>query len=147
MGVEAGKNVVLKLTDNGDTERTLSAYVTKLSLSLKGKALVDVTAMGDSGHTWASDELEDGSFSVDFLYDSASNTVWDTLCGASNGLRGQTAAKAFEIGPQGSSSGEPKITGTCWLEEPPLEAAIGDVIRMTGVTFRIDGAVTIGTYT
>lgn len=142
MGVEAGKNLYLTLDDSGSTERDLTAYVTKITLSLKGKGLVDVTAGGDSGHTWASDELEDGSFSVDFLWDPASNVVHDVL----TSLRTVTAAGDFVIGPKGSTAGYPKISGTCWLEDLPMDVTVGDVVRCTGVPFKIDGAVTIGTF-
>ena len=142
MGVEAGVNLYLTLDDSGDVERDLTAYVTKITLALKGKTLVDVTAGGDGGHTWASDELEDGSFTVDFLFDAASNLTWDCL----SSLRTVTAAKDFVIGPKGSTGGYPKISGTCWLEDLPLDVTVGDVVRLAGVPFRIDGAVTIGTF-
>lgn len=146
MGLQAGNNAVLKLTDNGDSERTLSSYVKSISVDLKGHGLVDVTCMGDSGHTFASDELENASFTVEFVYDDGSNTVWDTMCDATNGLRTATAAKAFEIGPQGSTNGDPKLTGSCWLEGVTMPVSVGDMISMSA-TFRIDGAVTVGSYT
>ncbi|MAH45852.1 hypothetical protein CMI37_08475 [Candidatus Pacearchaeota archaeon] len=142
MGVEAGKDCVLKLDDSGDTQRTLTTYVTKVSMDLKGHGLVDVTAMSASGHTWASDELEDCTFSVDFLYDDGSNTVWDVL----TGIRGYATARDWEIGPKGSTGGYPKLSGTCFLEGLPMEVSIGDVIRLPGVPFRVNGAVTIGTW-
>ena len=74
MALKAGKSVVLKLTDSGDVERTMSTFVSRVMLDLKGKGLVDVTTMGDSGHEWASDELEDGGFTVDFFYDPTAST-------------------------------------------------------------------------
>lgn len=140
MGLKAGKNVYLTVCG-----QNLSDYVTSLTMSLKGKALIDVTAMGDSGHTWASDELEDGSFNVDFLYDDTATTgPWAALSGTDG--RGATAAGAFTIGPQGTAGSAPKITGNCWLEDLPLEAAIGDMMKLSGVPFKIDGACTVGTY-
>jgi len=145
MSLKAGNNAVLKLTDNGDSERDLSSYVKSITLDLKGHELVDVTCMGASGHKWASDELENCSFTVEFVYDSGSNTVWDTLCGASAGLRTATAAKAFEIGPQGSSSGDPKLSGDCWLEDFSMPVEVGSMITVSA-TFRVDGAVTVGSY-
>lgn len=145
MAIATGNNCVVKLTDNADSEKTLTTFVTNVQIDLKGHGLVDVTAMTDSGHTWASDELEDGGFVVDFLYDHASGTVWDTLCDATAGLRTATAAKAFELGPQGSTGGYPKITGTCWLDAVSIPVAIGDMMRMSA-TFKIDGAATVGVY-
>ena len=140
MALKAGKNVHLTVCG-----QDLSSYVTKLTMSLKGKALVDVTAMGDSGRTWASDELEDGSFSADFLYDDTATTgPWAALSGTDG--RGATAAGTFTVGPQGTATGAPKIHGTCWLEDLPLEAGVGDMIRLGGVPFKIDGACTVATY-
>lgn len=145
MALKAGCDAVLKLTDNGDTERTLSSYVRSIHVDLKGHGLVDVTAMGDSGHEWASDELENCTFTVEFWYDTASNTVWDTLCDATVGLRTATATKAFEIGPDGSTSNDPKLSGNCWLEDVTMPVEVGGMISMSA-TFRVHGAVSVGSY-
>ncbi len=143
MTVKAGKDVVLKLTDGGGVERTLSAYVLKIRMSLKGKELQDVTTAGQSGHVWASNELEDVSFVVDFMYDPTTDTgPWAVL----TSLRTITTAKAFEIGPQGSTAGYPKITGSCFLEDLPMEVAVGDMIKLTGVPFKVSGVATVGAY-
>lgn len=140
MGLKAGKNVHLTVC-GGD----LSSYVTKLTMSLKGKALIDVTTMGKSGHIWASDELEDGGFSVDFLYDDTATTgPWARLSGTAG--RGATAAGTFTIGPQGTAASAPKISGICWLEDLPLESAVGDMVKLSGIPFKIDGACTVGTF-
>jgi len=144
MALRAGNNAVLILTDGGGA-RTLSSYVKSLSFDLKGHGLVDVTCMGDSGHTWASDELEDCSFTVEFVYDDGANTVWDTLADATNGLRTSTVARAFEIGPAGSTSTYPKLSGNCWLESFTVPVAVGDMITVSA-TFKVDGAVTVGEY-
>lgn len=139
-GLKAGKAYV-RIHDSVAL-RDLSAYVTAVHMSLKGHALIDVTTMGDSGHKWASDELQDASFSIDFLYEATANGVMNTLLG----LRYQTTAYAFEIGPAGSGSGEYKITGTCFIEEIPVESVIGDMVRLTGVTFKIQDVPTVATY-
>ena len=144
MTLKSGKNVSLKLNDSADSVRDLSAYVTSVRMSLKGRGLVDVTAMGDLGHTWAPDDLEDGTFTVDFWYEPTADTgTWSIL----TGLRTTTAAKAFQIGPHGNTAGYPKISGNCWLEDLPLEAAVGDMIKLSGVPFKIDAAVAIATMT
>ena len=143
MPFKAGKAVVLKLTDSGDVVRDVSAFITKMTLTLKGKGLVDVTTMGASGHKWASDELEDCGFSVDFLFDPTATTgIFAVL----KSLRTLTVGKAFEIGPHGSAVGDTKLTGTCFLEDLPLEAGLGDMVKLSGVPFKVDGAVTITTY-
>lgn len=145
MTIRAGNNAVLILTDGGGA-RTLSDYVKSISLDLKGHGLVDVTTMGSSGHKWASDELEDCSFTVEFVYDDGTNTVWDTLADATNGLRTSTSARAFEIAPHGTTATYPKLTGNCWLESLSVPVAVGDMITCSA-SFKVDGACTLGEYT
>ena len=143
MGLQGGGKAVLKLADVGGTSRDLSTYVTRIAADLKGHNLVEVTTMGAGGHKWFSDEMEDASLTVDFVYDPTVTTgPWAVL----TGLRTATAAGAFELGPQGSATGSPKITGNCWVETVPLEMAIGDVIRLNGIGIKVEGTVTIGTY-
>jgi hypothetical protein len=98
MALIPGNDAVLILTDGGDGARTLSSYVKKITMNFKARTLVDTTCMGDAGRTWTPDDLEDGTFTVDFFVDDGTNTVWTTLFDATVGLRSATAAKAFEIG-------------------------------------------------
>jgi len=143
--VATAKSVVFKLTTSA--EKDLSVYVVKISANFKGHALIDVTTMGAAGHQWAPDELEDNSFSVDLMWDKAADGPWDVLKTFSRyGIA--DGAKAFELGPEGSTSTYPKITGTCWMEgDLPVEMAIGDMIKITGVNFKCEEDVTFGTYT
>jgi hypothetical protein len=145
MALIPGNDAVFILTDNADGVRTLSSYVTKIATNFKGHTLIDTTCMGDAGRTYTPDDLEDGTFTVDIFVDDGSNTVWDTIWAATTGLRLQTAAKAFEIGPKGSTATFPKFTGTCWLEAPPFDVAVGEIVKAT-LTFKVEGAVTVGTY-
>lgn len=143
--VASGKNVVFKLTTS--EEKILSEWVTKISGNFKGHSLIDVTTMGAAGHQWAPDELEDNSFTVDFMWDKASDGPYDVLktfsrYGISDG------AHAFEIGPEGETATYPKITGTCWMEgDLPIEMPIGDMIKITGVAFKVEEDVTFDEYT
>lgn len=143
MAFKPGKSVSVSITDSGGTARDLSAYVTRVRMSLKGKGLIDVTAGGALGHAWASDELEDGSVVIDFLFDPTDDTgPFDAL----QSLRTVTAAKAFIIGPYGNTAGYTKINGTWWLEDFPLDIPVGEMIKLSGVSFKIEGAVTITTF-
>lgn len=118
--------------------KDLSAYVTNVTLDLKGKSLVDVTAMGAAGKAWASDELNDVSFTVDFLFDDTGTIgSWAVL----EALWDGDAAFAFVLGINGNAA--PKLEGTCWLETLPIPVAIGDMVRIQGVVFRVEGAPTV----
>jgi len=139
MGAKPGNDAHLTLISTD-----VSAYVTAIHMNLKGHGLVDVTAMGAAGHTWASDELLDETFTVDFLFESVVASLWDVLVA----LRGSGAAQACIIGPIGTTPAVdiPKITGNVWMEDLPMEIVIGDMIRLTGVPFRFSNGATVDTY-
>jgi len=146
MSKKSGGNAVLILTDAGDAARTLSGYVQSIDWNFKGRTLVDTTAMGDGGRKFSSNSLQEGTFSVTFWWDDGDNTVKDTLFDATNGLMWEDdAAKAFEFGPEGGSNGDIKFTGTCWLEDAPIPASVGEMMQVTA-TFRIESTVTVGSY-
>lgn len=143
MGLEAAKDLVLKIDDAGDVQRTMTGFITGFRANFPGHKLIDVTVMGSSGHKWASDELEDNSFDVDFLFDpTASTGPWALL----KSIRAFATARDFEIGPYGVTGGYEKITGTCFLENMPLEVALGDMIKLSGCSFKVDGVVTFTTW-
>jgi hypothetical protein len=141
--IGSGQETVIKLDDSGGSLRTLTSYVTKVSLDLKGHGLVDVTCFGDTGHKWESDDLEDGSFNLEAWFDDTATTgSWTVLAG----LRTDTAANSFEIYPFGETSGYPKISGECWMESCNLDMGTGGITKITAA-FKVNGAVTIGTAT
>ena len=134
MALKVGSNcyLYLNLTD-------LSAYVTGGSLDLKGKTLVDVTAMGASHRAWASDELGDVSFTLDFLFDDTGavgpwiqlELMWD-----------KNTVTTYELRPNGTGT-NPIIAGNCYIENVPMAIAIGDMIRMSGIVFKNTGTPTV----
>lgn len=143
MGLEAGKDVAFLLDDSGAVQRTLTSFVLAFRGNFVGHKLIDVTVMGSSGHKWASDELEDNSFEFDFLFDpTASTGPWAVL----ESLHNHTAAVDFEIGPYGSTATYLKIHGTCWLENLPIEASIGDMVKLTGCTFKVEETASFDTF-
>ena len=143
MALEAGKDLVLLIDDAGDSQRTMTGFVLAFRGNFPGHKLIDVTVMGSSGHIWASDELEDNSFEVDFLFDpTASTGPWALL----KSIRAYATARDFEIGPYGNTGGYEKISGTCFLENMPLEVALGDMIKLSGCAFKVNGVATFGTF-
>jgi len=142
MALEAGKDVVFLLDDSGDTQRTLTGYITSFRGNFPGHKLIDVTVMGSSGHKYASDELEDNSFDIDFLFDPTANTgIWAVL----QSIRNFATARDFEIGPYGSTATYIKISGTCFLENLSMDASPGDMVKLSA-SFKVDGTVTFGTF-
>lgn len=134
MALKVGSNCYLFLNSVD-----LSAYVTGGSLDLKGKTLVDVTAMGASHRAWASDELGDISFTIDFLFDDTAavgpwiqlELMWD-----------KNTVTTYELRPNGTGT-NPIISGNCYIENVPIAVNIGDMIRMSGIVFKNTGTPTV----
>ena len=134
MALKVGNNCYLYLNSVD-----LSAYITGGSIDLKGKTLVDVTAMGASHKAWASDELGDISFTLDFLFDdTAVSGSWVIL----EGMWDKNTVTTYELRPNGSGT-NPIIAGNCYIENVPIAVAIGDMIRMSGVAFKNTGNPTV----
>jgi len=143
MGLEAGKDCFFTLEDSIPTVRNLTGYVLAFRGNFTGHKLIDVTVMGSTGHLWASDELEDNSFEFDFLFDPIATTgPWAVL----ESLRDETEVAAFVIGPYGNTGGYLEISGNCWLENLPIEVSLGDMVKLSGCSFKVHGAAAFGTF-
>lgn len=143
MALKSANDLVLMIDDAGDVQRNMTSFILGFRGSFPGHKLIDVTVMGSAGHIWASDELEDNSFDVDFLFDpTASTGPWALL----KSIRAFATARDFEIGPYGSTSTYEKITGTCFLENMPIEVSLGDMIKLSGCSFKVNGAASFTTW-
>lgn len=143
-GLQPGKKAYFSLArSQGGAEKDLSSVITSIKANLKGHGLVDVTTMGSSGHKWSSDQLEDNTFTIDMLFDAGTDLSYEVL----EDLRNITEAVEFTLGPIGSTSGNPKITGQCWVENFPLDSTVGDMVKITGVSIKVENAITVGTFT
>jgi hypothetical protein len=136
-----GKSAVFKLDDSGGTLRTLTSYVDNVSGLPGGRELSAVTAFGDSG-TKSISGLQNVTFSVSGHFDSTATTGPNAVI---NSLRTATATASFEYGPEGSSSGNIKFYGECWLTEYTVDASVSDKVSFSA-TFQVDGTVSNTTY-
>jgi len=62
-----------------------------------------------------------------------------------NGLVGNETASAFVYGPEGSTAGQVKYTGTAFLTSYEVSGGVGDIVGYTA-EFQVTGAITRGTY-
>lgn len=106
-----------------------------------GRALDDVTGAGDGGEK-AIPGLVSASFTVKGWFDTAASTGSYTVL---NGLRTTSATASFEYGPEGSTSGDVKYSGECWLESLVLDTEIRGAVPFQA-TFKLDGTLTVGTF-
>ena len=127
--------------DTGGTQRDLSAYITEVR-GLPGlRNLNEVTALGDSGARFIPG-LEDVTIGLSGIFDDTATSGPDAVLGP---LRTHTSAVNFEYGPEGSSTGDVKYSGTCWVLSYELRSRVGDKVEWTAA-LQVEGAVTRGTF-
>jgi hypothetical protein len=136
------KNVVFKLGTVGvpGTATDISAKLSSVKPSWDVDNL-ETTTFGTSGTKSHGAGLVDGTISIEGFWDAAIETHLTGLLGQDNGGTGI----AFEHGPIGSTSGDPKTTGNCILlkYEPPTN--VGASNKFTA-ELQVSGAATRGTY-
>lgn len=124
-----------------------SAKVKSVKFSRNGETF-DVTTFGNSAKKWIKG-LTDAQLDVEFFYDSAMFTALQNLVGYTAG------GVSFQYGPEGSTSGNVKIsqtgtlntsTGVGLICEKVDDATDVGAVKMLSATFRISGAITFGTY-
>lgn len=134
-----GLNIDFQLGSNGTptTEVDLSTKVRTADMT-RNQDLPDVTAFNGNGARAFAAGLTEGSFDMEFFWDT-------TIDGHLNGLIGYTTPVEFIYGPDGTTSTRPKYTGTVFLESLTVPATIGDV-KVFQATFKVTGAITRATY-
>lgn len=137
MAAVHGRLTVVKVDDSGGTLRDISNQVRNSSLQNSAQE-IDVTAYQDTARQYISD-FPDGTFNLE---GNANATVMGYLYG----ILGQAATVSVEYGPEGSASGKRKYTFEAVLTQlNDAGASTGQANQFTA-TFRVAGAVTVGTY-
>ena len=118
--------------------QTISTYLDKVSGLPDISDLQEVTAFGDTGTKWAPIGLDKAEISIEGWWDQ-------TLHGYLNTVRSLATACAFIYGPQGSTVGQVKVNGNCWMKDYKINSEVKSNIRFT-VTLVLDGALAITTF-
>jgi hypothetical protein len=117
----------------------LSDHVTAVTLNRNFDEL-EVTAMGDNGHKFVKG-LEASSITLDFLNDTASSEVLQTL----QGLWGTSTTVTLKQTSAATSATNPLYTMTCLINgTQDINGAVGD-IGMQSITWNVNGTVVITT--
>lgn len=129
MAVFTGKAGVVQTSSNDIAE------VRSYSITESGDT-TESTSMGDSAKTYEP-TLTEFSGSIDLFFDDTD----------SSGQVSLTIGSEFtlNLGPEGTSSGAYKLSGTGIVTEKTITAAHDGLVEMT-IGFQGDGALTIGTY-
>lgn len=139
MAASVSQDVQFKFGTSGSpsspTDR--STYFTSVNFPRSADE-VDVTAYGNNGNRVFLPGLKGAEFSAEGLYDGTIGAHIDAI------FDGQTTVN-FEYGPITDSTGSPKYTGTAFVKTWEIGAPVGEANKFS-VTFRINSAVTLGTY-
>ena len=133
-----GQNTTWKHGTNGAVSSNTNFTTSTMSLSANfGADEADATVFGDAYREYEQ-TFKNATISATYYY---SVTVWNQLAAIYNGSDSVT----FEIGPNGTTSGYAKITGSFVITSLGMPLQVGDVIKFD-VTCRVNGAVTFTTF-
>ena len=117
----------------------LSDHVTAVTINRAFDEL-EVTAMGDSGHKFVKG-LEASSVTIDFLNDTATSEVLQTL----QAVWGTSTTVTVKQTSAATSATNPLYTMTCLVNgTTDINGAVGD-LSMQSVTWNVNGTIAIST--
>ena len=117
----------------------LSDHVTAVTLNRNFDEL-EVTAMGDSGHKFVKG-LEASSVTIDFLNDTASSEVLQTL----QAVWGTSTTITMKQTSAATSATNPLYTMSCLINgTTDINGSVAD-LSMQSVTFNVNGTIAITT--
>ena len=133
-------NINFEIGSNGSptTLVTTLSNKTKSCDFTRTQDLPDVTAFNNSGAKAFAMGLNEGEFGLEFQWDA-------TVDAHLNGLIGYATAVNFQYGPDGSTSGYPKYTGTLFVTNVSQPSTVG-AEKMISATFKPTGTITRGTF-
>jgi len=117
----------------------LSDHVTAVTINRTFDEL-EVTAMGDSGHKFVKG-LEASSVTIDFLNDTASSEVLQTL----QAVWGTSTTITMKQTSAATSASNPLYTMTCLINgTTDINGSVAD-LSMQSVTFNVNGTIAVST--
>ena len=117
----------------------LSDHVTAITINRNFDEL-EVTAMGDSGHKFVKG-LEASSITIDFLNDTASSEVLQTL----QAVWGTSTTITVKQTSAVTSATNPLYTMTCLINgTTDINGSVAD-LSMQSVTFNVNGTIAVST--
>lgn len=132
-----GLNIDFQLDNTSGTLVDLSVKTSSIDFG-REQDLPEVTAFNGNGARAFAAGLTQGSFSCEFFWDA-------TIDAHLNSLIGHTTALEFVYGPDGSTGGYRKYTGSCFMKSLSTPQQVGEVKKFSA-EFQITGAVTATTY-
>ena len=117
----------------------LSDHVTAVTINRSFDEL-EVTAMGDSGHKFVKG-LEASSITIDFLNDTATGEVLQTL----QGIWGTNAPITVKQSSAATSAANPLYSMTCLINNTTdINGSVADLSTQS-LTFNVSGTIAVAT--
>lgn len=129
------------IDDTGGDSRDLSPYIVAIDGLPGPRELSEATALGDGGRKWHP-SLENAPFTLELMWSDDSLVGPDTVLGP---LRTHSAAVDFNYGPEGSTNGDVKYYGTCWVRNYKITSRVGTLV-MAMAELQVNGKVSRGTF-
>jgi hypothetical protein len=129
------------LDDTGGSQRDISAFITEVRGLPGARLLNEVTALGDGGARFIPG-LEDVVILLAGLFEDTATSGLDAILGP---LRTHTSAVDFEYGPEGSTTGDVKYSGTCWVAQYDLRSRVGSQVEWV-CALQVEGTVARGVF-
>lgn len=139
LGAVVGK-MTFKLDNAAGTLVDLSQYSPKGSIGKTRDQLNSDTFDGSVSHSFTPGLRDGNEFTIDFLYHA---TAFAHLKGVDELTTG--VSQTYEYGPEGSTTGNPKLTGECFMKSFNFDASAGAIVTMNAV-FVQTGAQSWGTF-
>lgn len=136
-----GRNGAFTITDSAAAERDLSSQTTGVDVDLSID-IPDTTALGAVARRRQVVGLKDNKMSWSGFYDSTAATGSYTVF---KGLRAHATASTVEWGPEGSTNGLPRITGSFRVANIKLGSKV-DGVNPLSVELVADGDVTLDVF-
>lgn len=131
-----GKNTNFQIQDSGGVTRDISNVLRSVNFPRQADT-AETTAFTSTVKSYVVG-IPGATFSIQGMFDQ-------TVDGYLQGIYGMAAARGFVYGPQGSTAGNAKYTGSCYLTNYTITGGVSDMVQ-GNVDFQITGAITFGTY-
>lgn len=130
-----GSKAVFKIGNASNTLTDISQYLTSVQYSPEVDT-AEVTTLGATAKAYVAG-LRDATISIEGIFEPAVDALLSGIIGLD--------ARSFEYGPQGSTTGNVKYSGSCILTSYEVSTGL-DGAGTFSAEFQVTGAVTRGTY-
>jgi len=143
MAFQHGKSTQFTLDNGAGTPTDISAYVDNVDFPLSIETH-ETTTFGDSAKDYLPG-LKDATISLSGKWDPTLDAHLGTIYNNGGGLTTGNGSLSFVFGPAGSTSGNIKYSGECFLTSFSVSDPVGDLVTWSA-DLQVTGAVTRGTY-